>query len=330
LKQDSTSKYLPGAHIEVMTLHQLRIFASVARHSSMTRAAKELHMSQPAVSHQLKLLEEEFESSFHFSSKSGVQLTPEGQAFLVKTAPILAQAEDVEKSFKPGEKRPKSDRLIVGANHTLSGTLLTESLMAFKKTHPWVTCQLETSDSRTMERRVLNGEVAIAVITHPSHSPQLALEPFRQHEMTAFVPAGSPLSAHVVKLADVAKLPLVVRSGGSTVKELQRRGYRLNIAAQCEASEMVKAAVKRGLGVGLLNRDSIERELTDGDLKEVRVLGLEEIKVQSFIIYGKRRPLGAVARDFRQLLLEKRDRKIARKRKASGSAGRASLHKQIE
>ena len=307
-----------------MTLHQLRIFAAMARHSSITKAARELNMSQPAVSHQLKLLEDEFEQSFHTSSKSGVRLTPEGEAFLARTAPILAEAEDVERSFKPSQKRPKSDRLVVGANHTISTTLLPESLMAFKQSHPWVTCQLETSDSRTMERRVLNGEVAIAVITHPSHSTRVMHEPFREHEMTAFVPAVSPLCGQKATLEDIVKLPLVVRSGGSTVKELQRRGYKLTIAAQCEASEAVKAAVKRGLGVGLLNRDHIERELASGDLREIRVSGLEEIKVQSFIIYDKRKPLGALARDFRQLLLEKRNRKPpARRKPAARAAGRA-------
>ena len=304
-----------------MTLHQLRILAAVARHSSITKAARELNMSQPAASHQLKLLEGEFERSFHTSSKSGVKLTSDGEAFLARTAPILAQVEDLQQSFRPTHKPPKSDRLVVGANHTISTTLLPESLMAFKQTHPWVTCQLETSDSRTMERRVLNGEVAIAVITHPSHSKRVAREPFRQHEMTAFVPAVSPLCAHTVKLEDVVKLPLVVRSGGSTVKELQRRGYKLTIAAQCEASEAVKAAVKRGLGVGLLNRDSIERELSSGDLREVRVPGLEQVKVQSFIIYDKRKPLGALARDFRNLLLEKRNRRAPPRRKAAQRAG---------
>jgi DNA-binding transcriptional LysR family regulator len=304
-----------------MTLHQLKIFAAVARHSSLTKAAKELSMSQPAVSHQLKLLEEEFDKSLYFSSNLGVQLTPEGQAFLDKTLPILAQAEDVEQSFRPASKGPKSDRLVVGANHTLSVTLLPESLMAFKQTHPWITCHLETSDSRTMERRVLNGEVAIAVITHPSYSHQVALEPFRQHEMTAFVPPVGSTVARSVTLEDLAKLPLVVRSGGNTVQELQRRGYKLSIAAQCEASEAVKAAVKGGLGVGLLNRDSIERDLMNGDLREIRVPGLEEIKVQSFIIYDKRRPLSAIAQDFRQLLLENRTRKIAPKRKEPRSIG---------
>ncbi|HEX4333590.1 MAG TPA: LysR family transcriptional regulator [Usitatibacter sp.] len=292
-----------------MTLHQLRILAAVARHCSITKAAEELSMSQPAASHQLKLLEEEFETSFYVSSNLGVQLTREGEAFLRKTAPILAQVEDVEQSFKSTHRR-KAERLIVGGNHTLSVTVLPESLMAFRQTHPWVTCQLETSDSATMERRILNGEVEIAVITHPSYSHQMTLEPFRRHEMIAFVPATSALHARNVAVMDIAQLPLVVRSGGTTVKELLRRGFKLNIAAQCEASEAVKAAVKGGLGVGLLNRDSIERELANGDLKEISVPSLREMVVQSFIIYDKRKPLSDVACDFRELLLGNRSRKV--------------------
>ena len=292
-----------------MTFHQLKIFAAVAKHLSVTKAADELNMSQPAVSHQLKLLEEEFEKSFYFSSRVGVQLTREGKVFLSETMPILSHIGNVENKFKPRKKEYKPGLLIVGGNHTLSVTLLPEILMVFKQTHLKVAWQLETSDSGTMERRILNGEVEIAVITNPSYSHQIALEPFRSHEMIAFIPSGSSLATKRVTLENFAQLPLVVRSGGTTVKDLLRRGFKLNIAAQCEVSEAVKAAVRRGLGVGLLNRDSLERDLGNGDLVEIRVPGLQEIKVQSFIIYDKRRSLSSIAQDFRQLLLENRIKK---------------------
>lgn len=308
-----------------MTLHQLKIFESVARHLSITKAAEELHMSQPAVSHQLKLLEEEFEKSFHFSSHTGVQLTQEGQAFLSEVRPILAQVENVEARFKPKQKNGKPDFLVVGGNHALSVTLLPEILMAFKKTHPGVTYHLETSDSRTMEQRILNGEVEIAVITNPSYSHQIALEPYRRHEMVAFVPSTSPLAGQKMALKDLAKLPLVVKSGGSTVRELLRRGLKLSIAAQCEVDEAVKAAVKRGLGVGLLNRDSIERDLVHGDLREVCVPALKRIRVQSFLIYDKRRSLSAVAQDFRQILLERRTQNVPTKGKGATQEGERGL-----
>jgi len=300
-----------------MTFHQLKIFASVAKHFSITKAAEELYMSQPAVSHQLKLLEDEFGRSFYFSSHTGLQLTQEGQAFLSEVKPILGRVENVERKFKPKQKERKPDFLIVGGNHTLSVTLLPEILMAFKKTHPLVTCQLETSDSRTMEQRVLNGEVEIALITNPSYSHQIALEPYRRHEMVAFVPSTSPLAGQKMALKDLAKLPLVVRSGGTTVRELLRRGFKLNIAAQCEVSEAVKAAVKKGLGVGLLNSDGVEHELMNGELRKIHIPDLQEIKVQSFIIYDKRRSLSAVAQDFRQILLERQTRNVPKKGKGT-------------
>jgi len=278
-------------------------------------------MSQPAASHQLKLLEEEFEKSFYFSSHTGLQLTQEGKTFLREVKPILVQVKKLETKFKPKQKERKPDFLIVGGNHTLSVALLPELLMAFKKQHPLVTCQLETSDSRTMERRILNGEVEIAVITNPSYSHQIGLEPYRRHEMVAFVPSASSLAGRNVPLEDVAKLPLVVRSGGTTVTELLRRGFKLNIAAQCEVSEAVKATVRKGLGVGLLNRDSIECDLMNGDLREVHIPGLQEIKVQSFIIYDNRRSLSGVAQDFRQILLEKRIRNVPKKGKGTSREG---------
>jgi LysR family transcriptional regulator, low CO2-responsive transcriptional regulator len=296
-----------------MTLHQLKIFESMARRLSITRAAEDLHMSQPAVSHQLKLLEEEFEKSFYFSSHTGVQLTQEGEAFLREVKPILMRVKNVEAKFKPKQKEREDRFLIVGGNPTRSVTLLPEILAAFKRTHPLVTCQLETSDSRTIERRILNGEVEIAVITNPSYCHQIALEPYGHHEVVAFVPSTSPLAGRNIALKNVAKLPLVVRCGGGTVRELLRRGFKLNVAAQCEVPEAVKAAVKEGLGVGLLTRDSVKRDLMNGDLREVHIPGLREIKIQSFIIYDKRRCLSPVAQDFRRILLERRTRNVPTK-----------------
>jgi len=83
-----------------MTLHQLRIFESVARHLNITRASQELHMSQPAVSQQLKLLEEQCETRFVVRTNQGVELTERGRAFLDAIRPIVARVENVESIFK--------------------------------------------------------------------------------------------------------------------------------------------------------------------------------------------------------------------------------------
>jgi DNA-binding transcriptional LysR family regulator len=83
-----------------MTLHQLRIFESVARHLNITRASKELHMSQPAVSQQLKILQRQFAHKLIVTTRHGVKLTEQGQAFLDAVRPIIEQADRIEITFR--------------------------------------------------------------------------------------------------------------------------------------------------------------------------------------------------------------------------------------
>ena len=114
-----------------MTLHQLRIFECVVRHMNITKASAALHISQPSVSQQLKLLEEEFGTKFLIRLNQGVELTSEGEEFFNGIRPLLAEAEDLEKRFKSS---PTLDTvpLIVGGSHNVSVNVLPKLLMSFK------------------------------------------------------------------------------------------------------------------------------------------------------------------------------------------------------
>ncbi len=284
-----------------MTLHQLRIFESVARHLNLTSAASELHMSQPALSLQLKALEEEYGSRFYERKNYGVALTGKGRDFLYAIRPILLRVENVQSKFKVASDTDKSP-LIIGGSNTLSVTVLPEILIGFRQSHPNIQFVLKTNDSHTMERRVLNSEVEVALITNPTHSPRLVYEAYQEHEAVAFVPRASPLSKRSMSLGELTRQPLVVRRGSTTIKELQRQGYELNLAVQCDASEAVKTAVQRGLGVGLLFRARVEPEISNGDLSMIDVPEMNNIKIESFIIYDRRKPLSATAQDFIRIL----------------------------
>ena len=288
-----------------MTLHQLRIFESVARHLNVTRASHELHMSQPAVSQQIKLLEEECASRLVVRNGQGVDLTERGRAFLDAIRPIVAQVGDVENTFKakPNEEK-KSSFLTVGGSRSHSITVLPEILGGFKQNHPWVQFSLESNDSGTMEQRVLNAEVEIALINHPSYVDQIAYEPYKENEIVAFALPASPFVGKKITLEELFQIPLVVRRRSTTLRELLSQGYKPNIAVQCDASEAVKAAVQRDLGVGILYRETVEADFKSRDLKILHVPDLERIKTKSFIIYNKSKPLSGVARDFLHVLRE--------------------------
>jgi DNA-binding transcriptional LysR family regulator len=142
-----------------MNLHQLKIFESMSRHLNVTAASRELHMSQPGVSQQVKLLEQECAARLVVRIGQGVELTERGQAFLDAIRPIVSQAEKIEGTFKVRSNEKKSSFLTVGGSRSHSVAVLPEILRAFKQNHPWVQFVLESNDSGTMEQRVLSAEV---------------------------------------------------------------------------------------------------------------------------------------------------------------------------
>jgi LysR family transcriptional regulator, low CO2-responsive transcriptional regulator len=294
----------------VMTLHQLRIFESVARHLNVTRASQELQMSQPAVSQQLKLLEQHCDARFIVRIGQGVELTEQGRAFLEAIRPIVAQAEEIESTFKVKSNEKKPSFLTVGGSGSHAVIVLPEILRAFKQNHPWVQFALESNDSGTMEQHILNAEVEIALINHPSYSDQIAYEPYKEMEIVAFALAKSPFIGKKITLRELFQIPLVVRRRSTALRELLRQGYKPNIAVQCDVSEAVEAAVQRELGVGILYRVTVEADLKNRDLKILHVPDLEKIRTKTFIIYNRCRPLSAIAQDFLHALHESRISKV--------------------
>ena len=289
-----------------MTLHQLRIFESVARHLNVTKASHELHMSQPAVSQQLKLLEQQCEARFVVRIGQGVELTERGQVFLDAIRSIIAQAEEIESNFKVKSNEKKASFLAVGGSGSHAVIVLPEILRAFKQNHPWVQFALERNDSRTMEQRILNAAVEIALINHPSYSDQIAYEPYKEMEIVAFALAKSPFIGKKITLTELVQIPLVVRQRSTALRELLRQGYKPNIAVQCDVSEAVEAAVQRELGVGILYRQTVEAVLKNRDLKILHVPDLERMRTKSFVIYNRCESLSGIARDFLRALHESR------------------------
>ena len=112
-----------------MTLHQLRIFECVARQLNMTKASMALHLSQPSVSQQLRLLEEEFGKKLFVRLNQGMELTPEGKEFFKAILPFLVQAEDLEKRFKANGRMRDGGLLSVGRSRNVSAEILPKLLI---------------------------------------------------------------------------------------------------------------------------------------------------------------------------------------------------------
>jgi DNA-binding transcriptional LysR family regulator len=285
-----------------VTLHQLKVFEAVARLLNVTAAAKALGISQPAVSLQLRLLEEEYRCRFFMRSNHGVSLTERGQKFLAVIQPILVQLTAVKAEFSAVQAEPVTNSLIVGANNTLTDTLLPDVLTDFKDSHPDVDIVMRTADSRTLELGVLDSDIEVALITKPSFSSGCAYEILEDYQPVAFVPYDSDIRDDAMTLADLARHPLIARRGTSCVKELRARGYRLKFALECDAPETVISVVRRGWGVGFLFSARLAREISRGSVRIIQLPELSDIKRHSYIVYHRRRTLSESAQDFINVL----------------------------
>lgn len=297
-----------------MTLHQLKIFAAIARHRNITRAARELDISQPTASQQIQLLEAEYGVQLFKRIGRGIELAEAGELLLADAEAVLTEVEELKKKFSTEWSARKEAAVNVGGSHSPSASFLPLIGVVFKETHPHAALSLRTDTSQGIVRLLLNSEIEIGVITNPAHDPSIVIEPCWQERLVAFVSARHPLAKkEKLTVAELAHSPLVIKvvkqgkEGDDRVarilKELQTQGFELNIVMQCESPDAAKAAVRTGVGLGILYERLIAPELKKGDFKILKTPELKpKMKVEASIIYHKERPLSLDAEDFLMLL----------------------------
>jgi DNA-binding transcriptional LysR family regulator len=292
-----------------MTLHQLRIFNAVASSLNITKAASELRIGQPTVTQQLKLLQEEYGAVFYQRQGRGIRLTDAGKAFWRDIQAILKQVEVLKRQFhKQGTDR-MAGTLSIAGSHSPSASFLPMLLTVFNETHPLVGISLKTDTSRGVERYILSGEAEIGVITNCSRNDGLTVESLGQEKLVFFASPKHPWGKKdKLTLAELVETPLVVKRGkegedrvGETLRHLREQGHALNVVMYCESPEAAKAAVRNGIGMGILFQDIVQRELHSGELKIIKVPDLK-LTIETFIVRHKNTPLSPYGRDFLTLL----------------------------
>lgn len=295
-----------------LTLHQLRIFSAVASHRNVSEAAGNLHISQPALSQQLKLLEVDLGLKLYRKISRGIELTEEGKAFLSDTERILRHVETLKRKITLNSREGDERSLTVGGSPSQCLSFLPLILAVFKEIYPKVQVSLRTNRSDRIEELVLESQVEIGLITSSSHFPLLNYEPYRQEKLVPFASRKHPLAKKErITLAELAAAPLIVRmerqrprhKTEELLNKAKKLGSELNIFMRCESSEAVKTAVKAGLGVGFLYESDLGPELIEG---KVNILKVPDLKtnIQTFIVHHKDRQLSPQAQDFIRLLRE--------------------------
>lgn len=281
-----------------MDIHQLKVFASVFKNKSFSKASDELYLTQPTVSDHVKSLEEELNCKLFDRLGRTIIPTKEAEALYSHAMEIIEKANNI-KDLIGHLKKEITGELVIGAS-TIPGTYLMPSIMAkFRKIYPSISFQILISDSRDIVEKISRHELLIGIVGARLTNSQIAYMPFLEDELIA-VSSQVLTKNKQLTLKELMKMPMVMREEGSgtrreTEKILEDKGVSLEdikVAGIFGSTDAIKQAVKAGLGVSILSRLSVKDELKYGIFKEIKLSDIQ-MKRKFYIVTHKKRTLPA-------------------------------------
>ena len=260
-----------------MADRRLQVFHTVAKQLSFTKAADILYMTQPAVTFQVKQLEEHFNTRLFERSHGKISLTPVGDLVLGYAERILALSGEME--ARVGELTGQvTGPLMIGASTTIAEYQLPRILGEFNERFPQVQARLTVANSETIAAKVADHSLDIGLIEAPSHNPNLTTLACCEDELVMICGLNHALASHSsVNAQDIAEQRYVSREHGSGTREVVDDFFRghgvnpddLHIEMELGSREAIKGAVEAGLGVAIMSASTVTKEIRLGTLVAV-------------------------------------------------------------
>ena len=260
-----------------MADRRLQVFYTVAKQLSFTKAADILYMTQPAVTFQVKQLEEHFNTRLFERSHGKISLTPAGDLVLGYAERILALTGEME--ARVGELTGQvTGPLMIGASTTIAEYQLPRILGEFKARFPQVQARLTVANSETVAAKVADHSLDVGLIEAPSHNPILTTLACCEDELVMICsPIHALASRSSVNARDIADQPYVSREHGSGTREVVDDFFKnngvnpddLHIEMELGSREAIKGAVEAGLGVAIMSASTVTKEVQLGTLVAV-------------------------------------------------------------
>lgn len=260
-----------------MADRRLQVFYTVAKQLSFTKAAEQLFMTQPAVTFQVKQLEEHFDARLFDRSHSKIMLTPTGHMVLEYAERILGLSAEMDKRVSE-LTGAISGPLLLGASTTIAEFILPRVLGEFKARHPQVQTHMMVANSETIENHIADHTIDLGLIESPSRLPSLQTEVCCDDELVMICAPGHKLAALTsVMPQQLAGEPYISRESGSGTRQfadnyLRQSGMApedLNIVMELGSPEAIKGVVETGIGVAIMSRATVVKELKLGSLAAI-------------------------------------------------------------
>ncbi|WJW75341.1 LysR family transcriptional regulator [Thiohalobacter sp. IOR34] len=302
-----------------LTLRQLRIFEAVARRLSFTRAAEDLHLSQPAVSMQVKQLEEALGLPLFEQLGKRIHLTEAGEEMRRYAHAINGLLQEAEQVFDEmrGLERGRLNIAVASTANYFAPRLLA----SFCERYPALQISLRVTNRKGLLAALGDSDVDLVIMGQPPASMDLTAEEFMDNPLVVIAAPGHPLAGRKrIPLEALEAETFLVREKGSGTRSAMERhfaehGITLSTAMEMGTSEAIKQGVEAGLGLGLLSLHTLEMEL---ELGRVVILDVDSFPILRhwFVVHRAGRRLSRPALAFKDFVLDE----------AQGILGQPAVH----
>lgn len=296
-----------------LNFNLLRSFLAVADAGSISRAAEDSFISQPALSKAVRELEKQVGLGLFERTTRGVVLTEAGKVLHEHARALFALERATEEALD-AVKNLEEATLRVGASNTIATHVLPPYLGEYRRLYPRVALALTHANTREIEEKLAAYELDVALIEGPSHDPRIDVRPWREEELICVCGAEHPLASRdMVYANDLRQYSWIMREEGSGTREVIEKAmapYQLpsNDVLEIGDAEALKQAVAAGLGISFVSREAASDQIAVGKLKVLRVSEIE-IRRPFYILHLKNRPIAPAARVFEALLADNKNTK---------------------
>lgn len=294
-----------------MTDFRLKVFCSVARNLSFTKASREMDISQPAISKHIQELEQEYDTRLFDRGNNHIKLTPAGEALLVHAEQILERYKKLDSDMQLFSHEPVGE-LRLGASATIAQYVLPAYLAAYSAVFKQVKPTLLNGNTADVERAVEEQRIDLGLVEGRDRQPHLRYMPFMSDELV-LVASTRRKWAFLERIAaeELTQLPLVVGEAGSddmaVIEQMLSARHielsELNIAMQLGSTEGIKRYIEHTDCMAIVSAQSVSQEIASGQLKAINIEGLAFERVFSFV--QRIGETGGIAKDFIRYMVER-------------------------
>ncbi len=296
-----------------LTFRQLKLLEAVARNSSFTRASEELHLTQPAVSTQIKQLEQEVGMPLFEQMGKKIFLTEAGREMVAFSRDIAQQFRDIESVLDDmkGVKRGTLSLTVTSTGKYFAPYLLAE----FVKNHPGTQVHLEVTNREELVSQLQENIPDMAIMGTPPENLELTAQAFMQNPLVIIARPDHPLAlASRIPLSRLADENFILRERGSGTRNaverfFEARGVNLNTSMEMGRNEAIKHAVMAGLGLGIVSMHTLEFELA---LNRIAILSVEGFPIMKewYLVHRSGKRLSPIAQAFHDFVLNEADQVV--------------------